>query len=154
MAAENLFGALTCSRKVRGDSDSILPTETDAESLTHSANNGYENRPKEHGYEECSSRGASLWRAEFRDPLVNGKRRELTLSAFLHLYRFPSGFATNSLPHQNSLVRERYSGSDLKSGAFGSHRESNYGKLSDSLFPRRFWLTALFDSGAGMSMAL
>ena len=35
----------------------MTPTETVAEFLSRSANNGYENRPQEYGYEESCSRG-------------------------------------------------------------------------------------------------
>ena len=67
----------------------MTPTETVAEFLSRSANNSYENRPKEYGYEEISSRGARFLVAELPYPRVNAKRREFTLSAFLHFRPAP-----------------------------------------------------------------
>ena len=56
----------------------MTPTETVAEFLNRAANNGYENDPKEYGYEESCSRGAFHRVAEILYPLVSAKRRDIS----------------------------------------------------------------------------
>jgi hypothetical protein len=86
LSPQNLFAPLTNFQKVRGDSDSIPPTETDAELLTHSANNGYENRPKEYGYEECCSRGAYHRVAEKLYPEITQNAESSSLGVLRSLF--------------------------------------------------------------------